>query len=96
MRRVAENRFEVRLALTRGGPLRSQVLLPQQGETSSPVWPPGANTSRERASRRNPAAPTSSTTPSCASSEPNKSGAKAAAAARRGVRPGCSTPPATP
>jgi predicted glycogen debranching enzyme len=44
MRRVAENRFEVQLALCEVGHFEAKCFFLREGE-SSPVWPPGANTS---------------------------------------------------
>ena len=43
MRRVSENRFEIRLALCEVGHFEAKCFFLQEGE-SSPVWPPGANT----------------------------------------------------
>jgi predicted glycogen debranching enzyme len=43
MRRVAEDRFEARLALCEVGHFEAKCFFLRQGE-SSPLWPPGANT----------------------------------------------------
>jgi predicted glycogen debranching enzyme len=43
MHRVAEDRFEVKLALTEVGHFEAKCFFLSQGE-SSPVWPPGTNT----------------------------------------------------
>jgi len=42
MRRVSENRFEIRLALCEVGHFEAKCFFLQEGE-SSPIWPPGAN-----------------------------------------------------
>jgi predicted glycogen debranching enzyme len=43
MRRVSENRFEIKLALCEVGHFEAKCFFLQENE-SSPVWPPGANT----------------------------------------------------
>ncbi|MGE5256317.1 MAG: amylo-alpha-1,6-glucosidase [Hyphomicrobiales bacterium] len=44
MRRIEENRFEVRLALCEVGHFEAKCFFLPEGE-SAPIWPPGANTS---------------------------------------------------